>query len=116
VGAYCKPIESKSSSTENKACSEPPAQGAVNWTLVNGNSAELGFPARSEITPGVFSSGYSPRTGYMVPGYVQRAQKWRGAVSPLTRTRFARLCGLREERFIEQCGENTDLCRGLGSS
>jgi hypothetical protein len=66
VGAYCKPMASKSSSTLNKVCSlaEPSAaqEGAVNWTLVNGNNAALGFPARSEITPGVSSSGKSPRT------------------------------------------------------
>jgi hypothetical protein len=63
VGAYCKPMASKSSSTLSNVCSEPsPPEGAVNCTLVNGNKAALGFPARSEITPGVCSSGKSPRT------------------------------------------------------
>jgi hypothetical protein len=39
------------------AVSAAAQEGAVTWTLVNKNNAALGFPARSEIMPGIHLSG-----------------------------------------------------------
>ena len=55
--ASAAPVSSAVVSAEGSA-----GERALIATEVRGNVAELGFPARREIIPGIFSSGYRPRT------------------------------------------------------
>lgn len=51
---------------------------AENERFVRGNMVGLGFPARKEMRPGVFSSGRSPRTKQRQQSEGRRRHRYSG--------------------------------------
>src|SRR5882762_2102118 len=63
IGPYCKACRSASGLRDIESSFEGSSgERVVKFRDVMGNVAELGYPARKEITPGFFSSGMILRT------------------------------------------------------
>lgn len=63
MGPYCKPAERSFPDSEiDCSCDGSVGEVILKDNDLKGNMASLGFPARSDITPGLFSNGNSPRT------------------------------------------------------